>query len=59
MKQRKKEPQAHNVRFNANKRPEIRADLDSRENEEQISKGDDITHNVKQHHNKPNRKKGQ
>lgn len=29
-------------------RPEIRDDLDSRENEEQMSKGDDTTHNEKE-----------
>ena len=29
-------------------RPEIRDDLDSRENEEQTSKGDDTTHNKKE-----------
>lgn len=28
-------------------RPEIRDDLDSRENEEQMTKGDDATHNEK------------
>ena len=28
-------------------RPEIRDDLDSRENEEQMTKGDDTTHNEK------------
>ncbi|MBC7827979.1 MAG: hypothetical protein H7122_09550 [Chitinophagaceae bacterium] len=33
----------------ANKpRPEIRDNLDSRENEEQLTKGDDITHNQKE-----------
>lgn len=29
-------------------RPEIRDNLDSRENEEQITKGDDTTHNQKE-----------
>lgn len=58
MKTRKKEPQIHNVRFNQNRPgPENKDNLDSREHEEQIFKGDDITHNVKDHHNKPNRKK--
>lgn len=28
-------------------RPEIRDNLDSRENEEQMTKGDDVTHNQK------------
>lgn len=58
MKSRKKEPQAKNVRFEQNRpMPQIREDLDSREGEEQIFKGDDVTHNRKDHHNKQNRKK--
>jgi hypothetical protein len=32
--------------------PDIRDDLDSRANEEQDSKGDDVTHNRKDVHNK-------
>lgn len=32
--------------------PEIRDNLDSRKNEEQNFKGDDVTHNQKPHHNK-------
>ena len=41
-----------NVHFNANKhRPENKDDLDSREGEEQLSKGDDITHNKKEKKN--------
>jgi hypothetical protein len=32
-------------------RPEIRDNLDSRANEEQDFRGDDITHNRKPHHN--------
>lgn len=32
--------------------PEIRDNLDSRKNEEQDFKGDDVTHNRKPHHNK-------
>ena len=44
-------PQA-NTQFNANKkRPEVRDNLDSRKNEEQEFKGDDVTHNEKPHHN--------
>jgi hypothetical protein len=40
-----------NTQFNKNKpSPEIRDNLDSRKNEEQDSKGDDITHNRKAHH---------
>jgi hypothetical protein len=37
--------------------PDIRDDLDSRKNEEQETKGDDITHNQKDIHNKPGREK--
>ena len=39
------------------KRPENKDDLDSREGEEQLYKGDDTTHNKKEVHNMPNRKK--
>lgn len=40
------------------KRPENKDNLDSRENEEQDFKGDDVTHNRKPHSNKhPNKKK--
>jgi hypothetical protein len=40
-----------NTQFNKNKpSPEIRDNLDSRKNEEQERKGDDITHNQKTHH---------
>jgi hypothetical protein len=43
----------HNTQFNTNKhRPENKDDLDSREGEEQLYKGDDITHNQKAHKNK-------
>jgi len=39
-------------------RPEIRDNLDSREGEEQEFKGDDVTHNHKDHRNaKPKHKK--
>jgi hypothetical protein len=39
-----------NKLFNSQKkRPENKDDLDSREGEEQLIKGDDITHNRKQH----------
>ena len=48
-----------NVPYNANKhRPEIMDDLDSRENEEQHYKGDDVTHNQKPHHNQKTHNKG-
>lgn len=44
--------------FNKNKSaPDIRDNLDARKNEEQDFKGDDVTHNQKPHHNKPNAKK--
>ena len=43
----------HNTKFNTNKhRPENKDNLDSREGEEQTIKGDDITHNKKDHKNK-------
>lgn len=39
-------------------KPEIRDDLDSRNNEEQDTKGNDVTHNTKDNrHNKPQKKK--
>jgi hypothetical protein len=58
MKNRKKQPQERNIRFNQNKpTPQNKESLDSREGEEQLFKGDDITHNVKDRHNKPNRTK--
>ena len=38
-------------------RPEIRDDLDSRENEEQMTKGDDVTHNEKETKTKHLKKK--
>ena len=49
----------HNTQFNANKnRPENKDDLDSREGEEQEFKGDDVTHNLKEHKSKkPGQKK--
>jgi hypothetical protein len=56
MKNRRKQPQEKNIKFDAHKRPEIRDDLDSRKNEEQDFKGDDITHNAKQHHRAPKKK---
>ena len=47
-----------NTRFNKNKpSPEIRDNLDSRKNEEQGRKGDDITHNRKDQHGKPQKHK--
>ena len=39
----------HNTKFNTNKRrAENKDDIDSREGEEQLTKGDDTTHNRKQ-----------
>jgi len=37
--------------------PEIRDNLDARKHGEQDYKGDDVTHNHKDHHNKPKKKK--
>ena len=39
-------------------RPDTRHDLDSRKNEEQDSKGDDVTHNKKETKNGNLKKKG-
>ena len=58
MKKKLNQTKKENVQFNANKhRPEIRDNLDSRINEEQTLKGDDITHNRKEHR-KPEKRKG-
>ena len=59
MKTNQKQTGGSHVQFNANKpRPEVRDNLDSRKNEEQDFKGDDVTHNSKPHHNKhPEKKK--
>ena len=38
-------------------RPENKDNLDSREGEEQLTKGDDVTHNKKEKHNKPQKHK--
>ena len=40
----------------ASRRPENKDNLDSREGEEQLIKGDDITHNKKEKHNAPKKK---
>lgn len=57
MKKNKTQPTKKNVTFETNvKQPEIRNDLDSRKNEEQDFKGDDITHNAKYQHNEPKKK---
>lgn len=39
---------AKKVNEQSNKRPQNKDDLDSRANEEQLSKGDDATHNKKE-----------
>jgi hypothetical protein len=58
MKNFRNKPPKHNIKFETNRnQPEIRDNLDSRKNEEQDFKGDDVTHNRKDNHNKPNRKK--
>ena len=52
MKNMKQQTPNHNTKLNNNKhRPENKDDLDSREGEEQLSKGDDITHNRKERKN--------
>jgi hypothetical protein len=38
-------------------KPENKDNLDSREGEEQEFKGDDVTHNKKEKHNEPKKKK--
>lgn len=54
MKKNRIQPQAKNIRFNANsKQAEIRDNLDGRKSEEQHFKKDDVTHNVKDKHNQP------
>jgi len=48
MKNIKQQTPNHNTRLNNNKhRPENKDDIDSREGEEQLLKGDDQTHNKK------------
>ena len=42
----------HNTKFNTNKRrAENKDNIDSREGEEQLTKGDDVTHNTKERKN--------
>jgi hypothetical protein len=49
MKNIRQQVQAHNTKLNNNKhRPENKDDIDSREGEEQLTKGDDRTHNRKE-----------
>ncbi len=52
MKTSKQQTANHNIRLNNNKRrAENKDDLDSREGEEQLSKGSQITHNRKEKQN--------
>jgi hypothetical protein len=52
MKNNKQQTPAHNTKLNNNKRrPENKDDIDSREGEEQLIKGDDRTHNKKERKN--------
>jgi len=49
MKNNKQQIPDHNTKLNNNKhRPENKDDIDSREGEEQLLKGDDSTHNRKE-----------
>lgn len=58
MKNSKGQTPQQNTSFHANKhRPEIRDNLDSRKNEEQEYKKDDVTHNSKPHRNNKQEKK--
>jgi hypothetical protein len=41
----------------SSRRPENKDNLDSREGEEQLKKGDDITHNKKEKHGEPKKRK--
>ncbi len=52
MKKMQQQTPDHNTKVNINKhRPENKDDLDSREGEEQLTKGTDITHNKKEKKN--------
>lgn len=52
MKNIKQQTPNHNTKLNSNKRrAENKDELDSREGEEQLTKGDDITHNRKERKN--------
>ena len=54
MKKKISQTKKENIQFNANRnRPDIRDNLDSRINEEQDFKGDDRTHNKKEHRKPP------
>lgn len=52
MKKMQQQTPNQNMKVNANKhRPENKDDLDSREGEEQLTKGTDVTHNKKEKKN--------
>jgi len=52
MKNIRQQTPNHNTKLNNNKhRPENKDDIDSREGEEQLLKGDDRTHNKKERKN--------
>jgi hypothetical protein len=54
MKKNRIRLQKNNIKFNENsKQPGIRNVLDSRKNQEQDFKGDDVTHNKKPTHHNP------
>jgi hypothetical protein len=58
MKNNKNQSSGQKIQFNTNRRrPENKDNLDSREGEEQLFKGDDVTHNQKAHKNKKSVKK--
>jgi hypothetical protein len=58
MKNSRTQSPKQNIQFNTNRRrPENKDNLDSREGEEQLFKGDDVTHNQKAHKNKKSEKK--
>ena len=54
------QPQVPNKNINpteGNKKPENKDNLDSRKNEEWDTKGDDVTHNEKEHRSEGKKKK--
>ena len=52
MKRMQQQTPNHNMKVNINKhRPENKDELDSREGEEQLTKGNDVTHNQKEKKN--------
>jgi hypothetical protein len=54
MKKNRIQLQKSNIEFNENsKQPGIRNELDSRKNQEQDFKGDDVTHDKKPAHHRP------